>query len=476
MEIYNAESESGTVAGVIVQLGGQTPLGLAQRLADAGVPVVGTSPEAINMAEDRGEFGKVLAKAQLPAPEFGTAHSYEEAREVANNIGYPVLVRPSYVLGGRGMEIVYDEPSLESYIERATELTDDHPVLVDRFLDGAIEIDVDALCDGTDVYLGGVMEHIEEAGIHSGDSSCSLPPMTLGPEDIEKVRHATKALAAGIGVKGLMNVQYGLKDNQLYVIEANPRASRTVPFVSKATGVQLAKAAARIMLGSTIAELKAEGMLPNSYDGGSLPLEHPIAVKEAVLPFNRFRAPNGSMLDTVLSPEMKSTGEVMGLADNFGAAYYKALIAGFMKMPKEGSIFVSVANRDKRNLTFPIQRLADMGYKIFATTGTASILRRNGIECETVKKSSEIREGADGRSVVDLILDREIDLVINTPDSTSGARFDGYEIRSAALEVDVPQITTVQGVTAGVQALEALRKGDFKVRALQELKHAPADS
>ena len=475
MEIYHAEAESGTVAGVIVQLGGQTPLGLAQRLADAGVPVVGTSPEAINLAEDRGEFGKVLAKAELPAPEFGTAHSYEEARGVAQEIGYPVLVRPSYVLGGRGMEIVYDEAALESYIERATELNSEHPVLVDRFLDGAIEIDVDALCDGTDVYLGGVMEHIEEACIHSGDSSCSLPPMTLGPEDIEKVRVATKALAAGIGVKGLMNVQYGLKDNQLYVIEANPRASRTVPFVSKATGVALAKAASRIMLGATIAELKEEGMLPSSYDGGSLPLEHPIAVKEAVLPFNRFRSADGSMLDTVLSPEMKSTGEVMGLADNFGAAYYKALIAGFMKMPKEGSIFVSVANRDKRNLSFPIQRLSDMGYKIFATTGTASVLRRNGIECETVKKSSEIRNGAEGRSVVDLILDREIDLVINTPDSTSGARFDGYEIRSAALEVDVPQITTVQGVTAGVQALEALRKGDFKVRALQELQHAPVN-
>ena len=475
MEIYHAEAESGTVAGVIVQLGGQTPLGLAQRLADAGVPVVGTSPEAINLAEDRGEFGKVLAKAELPAPEFGTAHSYEEARGVAQEIGYPVLVRPSYVLGGRGMEIVYDEAALESYIERATELNSEHPVLVDRFLDGAIEIDVDALCDGTDVYLGGVMEHIEEAGIHSGDSSCSLPPMTLGPEDIEKVRVATKALAAGIGVKGLMNVQYGLKDNQLYVIEANPRASRTVPFVSKATGVALAKAASRIMLGATIAELKEEGMLPSSYDGGSLPLEHPIAVKEAVLPFNRFRSADGSMLDTVLSPEMKSTGEVMGLADNFGAAYYKALIAGFMKMPKEGSIFVSVANRDKRNLSFPIQRLSDMGYKIFATTGTASVLRRNGIECETVKKSSEIRNGAEGRSVVDLILDREIDLVINTPDSTSGARFDGYEIRSAALEVDVPQITTVQGVTAVVQALEALRKGDFKVRALQELQHAPVN-
>ena len=481
MEIYHAEAESGTVAGVIVQLGGQTPLGLARRLKDAGVPIIGTSPEAIDLAEDRGEFGKVLDAAGLPAPKYGTAYSFEQAKAAADEIGYPVMVRPSYVLGGRGMEIVYDEATLEDYINRATELSSEHPVLIDRFLDDAIEIDVDALYDGEDLYLGGVMEHIEEAGIHSGDSACTLPPMTLGPEDIEKVRVATKALAAGIGVKGLMNVQYGLKDNQLYVIEANPRASRTVPFVSKATGVALAKAASRIMLGATIAELKEEGMLPSSYDGGSLPLEHPIAVKEAVLPFNRFRSADGSMLDTVLSPEMKSTGEQSAQAwpITLGAGPLHAALSDlrewFMKMPKEGSIFVSVANRDKRNLSFPIQRLSDMGYKIFATTGTASVLRRNGIECETVKKSSEIRNGAEGRSVVDLILDREIDLVINTPDSTSGARFDGYEIRSAALEVDVPQITTVQGVTAGVQALEALRKGDFKVRALQELQHAPVN-
>ncbi len=315
MEVFHAESESGPVAGVIVQLGGQTPLGLAERLTQAGVPVVGTSASAIDLAEDRGEFGKVLAEAKLPAPDFGTATSFEEARSVALSIGYPVLVRPSYVLGGRGMEIVYDETSLRDYIERATEITSDHPVLVDRFLDNAIEIDVDALCDGKDVYLGGVMEHIEEAGIHSGDSSCALPPMTLGPEDIEKVRQSTRALAHGIGVKGLMNVQYALKDDILYVIEANPRASRTVPFVSKATGVPLAKAAARVMLGDSIASLQAEGMIPTDYDGGSLPIEHPIAVKEAVLPFNRFRREDGKLLDTLLSPEMKSTGEVMGLAD-----------------------------------------------------------------------------------------------------------------------------------------------------------------
>ena len=471
MEIYHAESESGTVAGVVVQLGGQTPLGLAQQLADAGVPVVGTTPEAIDLAEDRGEFGEVLRQAQLPAPAFGTAVSFDEAREVANEIGYPVLVRPSYVLGGRGMEIVYDEASLADYIERATELSPDHPVLVDRFLDSAIEIDVDALCDGEEVYLAGVMEHIEEAGIHSGDSACALPPMTLGAEDIEKVRQSTKALAHGIGVKGLMNVQFALKDDILYVIEANPRASRTVPFVSKATGVHLAKAASRIMMGATLAELREEGMIPTDYDGGSLPLDHPIAVKEAVLPFNRFRREDGTMLDTLLSPEMKSTGEVMGLAGNFGAAYAKAEAAAFGELPTEGRIFVSVANRDKRTLIFPIQRLASLGFTLLATEGTAAMLRRNGIECETVLKASAVREGAAGRSIVDLILDGEVDLILNTPAGSSGARHDGYDIRAAAVSASVPLVTTVQGITAAVQGIEALRAGNLEVRALQELEH-----
>lgn len=471
MEVFHAESESGPVAGVIVQLGGQTPLGLAERLTQAGVPVVGTSAAAIDLAEDRGEFGKVLAEAKLPAPDFGTATSFEEARSVALSIGYPVLVRPSYVLGGRGMEIVYDETSLRDYIERATEITADHPVLVDRFLDNAIEIDVDALCDGEDVYLGGVMEHIEEAGIHSGDSSCALPPMTLGPEDIEKVRQSTRALAHGIGVKGLMNVQYALKDDILYVIEANPRASRTVPFVSKATGVPLAKAAARVMLGDSIASLQAEGMIPTDYDGGSLPIEHPIAVKEAVLPFNRFRREDGKLLDTLLSPEMKSTGEVMGLASNFGAAYAKGEMAAFGPLPTEGNVFVSVANRDKRTLIFPIQRLAYMGYNIIATSGTAQMLRRNGIDCEVAVKVSEAAEGQE--SIVDQILSGKIDLILNTPAGSGTARHDGYDIRAAAVSVGVPLITTVQGVTAAVQGIEALRVGDLEVRALQELEHGP---
>ncbi|CAB0802545.1 carbamoyl-phosphate synthase large subunit [Corynebacterium diphtheriae] len=477
IEVYHAESESGHVAGVIVQLGGQTPLGLAEKLRDAGVPVIGTTPEAIDLAEDRGEFGEVLRKAQLPAPAFGTATSFEEAKTVANNIGYPVLVRPSYVLGGRGMEIVYDENSLHAYIERATEITSDHPVLVDRFLDNAIEIDVDALCDGENVYLAGVMEHIEEAGIHSGDSACALPPMTLGAEDIENVRRSTEALAHGIGVKGLMNVQYALKDDILYVIEANPRASRTVPFVSKATGVHLAKAAARIMTGATIPELQAEGMIPTGYDGGSLPENSPIAVKEAVLPFNRFRRPDGTMLDTLLSPEMKSTGEVMGLADNFGAAYAKAEQAAFGALPTEGTVFVSVANRDKRTLIFPIQRLASLGFRVLATSGTAGMLRRNGIECEVVLKQTQVQEarqnGTEGqRSVVDMIKAGEVDLILNTPAGSSGARHDGYQIRAAAVNVGVPLVTTVQGVTAAVQGIEALRAGELSVRALQELDHS----
>lgn len=470
MEIYRAESLSGTVAGVIVQLGGQTPLGLAQRLADAGVPVVGTSPEAIDSAEDRGEFGKVLDAAKLPAPAYGTAVSFEEARRVANEIRYPVLVRPSYVLGGRGMEIVYDEQSLEDYINRATELSPDHPVLVDRFLDSAIEIDVDVLSDGKDVYLGGVMEHIEEAGIHSGDSACALPPMTIGPEDIEKVRRSAEALAHGIGVTGLMNVQFALKDDILYVIEANPRASRTVPFVSKATGVHLAKAAARVMMGATIAELKAEEMIPSDYDGGSLPLDHPIAVKEAVLPFNRFRRPDGAMLDTILGPEMKSTGEVMGLAPSFGVAYAKAEAAAFGALPTEGTVFVSVANRDKRTLIFPIQRLSTMGFKILATGGTAQMLRRNGIPCEIVLKASDVRNGAEGKSIVDCINDGEIDLILNTPAGSSGARHDGYDIRAAAVAHGVPLMTTVQGVTAAVQGIEALRDNEIAVMSLQELE------
>jgi carbamoyl-phosphate synthase large subunit len=474
LEVYYAEQQSGQggpgVVGVIVQLGGQTPLRLAQRLADAGVPIVGTSPEAIDLAEDRGAFGDVLAAAGLPAPRYGTATTFEQARRIAADIGYPVLVRPSYVLGGRGMEIVYDEETLRGYITRAALLTPEHPVLVDRFLEDAIEIDVDALCDGVEVYIGGVMEHIEEAGIHSGDSACALPPVTLGRSDIEKVRSATEAIAHGVGVVGLLNVQFALKDDVLYVLEANPRASRTVPFVSKATAVPLAKACARVMLGATIAELRAEGLLAASGDGASVGPHAPIAVKEAVLPFHRFRRADGSGIDSLLGPEMKSTGEVMGIDRDFGTAFAKSQTAAYGSLPVDGTVFVSVANHDKRSLVFPVKRLADLGFRVLATEGTAEMLRRNGIPCEVVRKHFEEASGSGpSPSAVDVIRAGEVDLVINTPYGNSGPRVDGYEIRAAAVSVNIPCVTTVQGAAAAVQGIEAGLRGDIGVRSLQEL-------
>ncbi|HEY0002248.1 MAG TPA: carbamoyl-phosphate synthase large subunit, partial [Actinoplanes sp.] len=473
LEVFHAEDSSGKAAGgpgvigVIVQLGGQTPLGLAQRLKNAGVPIVGTSPESINLAEHRGLFGEVLAKAGLRSPEHGTATSFEQAKAIADTIGYPVLVRPSYVLGGRGMEIVYDEPTLADYISRATEISPDHPVLVDRFLDDAIEIDVDALCDADgEVYLGGVMEHIEEAGIHSGDSSCSLPPITLADSHLAEVRRYTEAIARGVGVRGLLNVQYALKDDALYVLEANPRASRTVPFVSKATAVPLAKAAARIMLGATIADLRAEGILLPDSDGGTTPENAPIAIKEAVLPFKRFRTPAGKGVDSLLGPEMKSTGEVMGIDAGFGQAFAKSQAAAYGSLPTAGKIFVSVANRDKRSMIFPIKRLADLGFTIVTTAGTGGVLRRHGIVCEVVPKHFE----SVGKNAVELILAGEIAMIINTPQgSGASARSDGYEIRSAAVTADIPCITTVPGAAAAVMGIEALMRGDMTVRPLQDL-------
>ncbi|HEY0572460.1 MAG TPA: carbamoyl-phosphate synthase large subunit [Pseudonocardia sp.] len=474
LEVVHAEQASGAggpgVVGVIVQLGGQTPLGLAQRLADAGVPVVGTSPEAIHLAEDRGSFGAVLERAGLPAPSYGTATSFEQAKRIADEIGYPVLVRPSYVLGGRGMEIVYDDETLEGYIQRATEVSPEHPVLVDRFLDDAIEIDVDALCDGEEVYLGGVMEHIEEAGVHSGDSACTLPPITLGRSDLDAVRHSTAAIAHGIGVRGLLNVQYALHGETLYVLEANPRASRTVPFVSKATAVPLAKAAARIMLGATIAELRAEGLLPAHGDGGQLPGSDsygPVAVKEAVLPFHRFRTPDGKGVDSLLGPEMKSTGEVMGIDTSFGNAFAKSQTAAYGSLPTSGKVFVSLANRDKRAMIFPVKRLADLGFEVLATAGTAEVMRRNGIAVTVVRKHFE---GPD--NIVELILEGGVDMIINTPYGNPGPRVDGYEIRTAAVSRGVPCLTTVQAAAAAVQGIEALTRGGLEVRSLQDLHAA----
>lgn len=420
LEIVHAETQVGPVAGVIVQLGGQTPLGLAQALKDNGVPIVGTSPEAIDLAEERGAFGRVLTEAGLPAPKYGTAFSFAEAQQIATEIGYPVMVRPSYVLGGRGMEIVYDEPSLREYLTRHAGLIDRHPVLIDRFLDDAIEIDVDALYDGHELYLGGVMEHIEEAGIHSGDSACALPPITLGGFDIKRLRASTEAIAKGVGVRGLINIQFAMAGDILYVLEANPRASRTVPFTSKATAVPLAKAAARISLGATVAELRAEGMLPKTGDGGTLPLDAPISVKEAVMPWSRFRDIHGRGVDTILGPEMRSTGEVMGIDSVFGTAYAKSQSGAYGALPTKGRAFVSVANRDKRSMIFPARELVAHGFELLATSGTAEVLRRNGINTTVVRKQSE-GEGPDGeKTIVQLIHDGQVDLIVNTPYGTGG--------------------------------------------------------
>ena len=475
LEVYRAELAAGPVAGVIVQLGGQTPLALAHRLEQAGVPIIGTPPAAIDAAEDRGAFGAVLEAAGLPAPAFGTARTLAEATATARRIGYPVLVRPSYVLGGRGMEIVYSDDHLAGYVTRAIEAARAAsgptatipPLLIDRFLDDAIELDVDALFDGDELYLGGVMEHIEEAGIHSGDSACVLPPVTVSTAELTRIRRSTEAIARGVGVRGLINIQFALVSDVLYVLEANPRASRTVPFVSKATGVPLAKAAALIMAGSTIADLRERGVLPAGRDGGDLPLSAPIAVKEAVLPFRRFRTREGAVVDTVLGPEMRSTGEVMGFDTDFPSAFAKSQAAAFGGLPTGGRVFISVADRDKRAITFPVQRLTELGFEVLATEGTAAVLRRNGIAAQVVRKHSQ-GPGPDGEpTVVDLIRAGEIDMVVNTP-SGQGARADGYDIRTATVAADKAIVTTVQQLAAAVQAIERVRSGPFAVRSLQD--------
>jgi carbamoyl-phosphate synthase large subunit len=477
LEVYEAEKAAGPVAGIIVQLGGQTPLSLAQRLQDAGLPILGTPPAAIDAAEDRGAFGAVLAAAGLPAPAFGTATTLPVARETAARIGFPVLVRPSYVLGGRGMEIVYSDEQLTEYVEKAlAEATARGgslpPLLIDRFLDDAIEIDVDALYDGTELFLGGVMEHIEEAGIHSGDSACVLPPVSLSESELQRIRVSTEAIAAGVGVRGLLNIQFALVSDVLYVLEANPRASRTVPFVSKATGVPLAKAAALVMTGRSIADLRASGVLP-AEDASVIDLDAPIAVKEAVLPFKRFRTADGTVVDTVLGPEMRSTGEVMGFDTDFPTAFAKSQSAAFGGLPTSGRAFISVADRDKRSIVFPVKRLAELGFEILATEGTAVVLKRNGIDSRVVRKFSTGR-GPDGEpTIVDLISAGEVDIVVNTP-SGQGARADGYEIRAATTAADKAIVTTVQQLGAAVQGIEAALTGPFAVASLQEHDAATA--
>ena len=462
LEVIHAETLAGPVLGVITQLGGQTPLGLAAGLKNAGVTILGTSPEAINLAEERGAFGEILKNQGLFAPEFGMASTQQEALSIAQRIGYPVLVRPSFVLGGRGMEIVYDDDSLAGFISRATDITPDHPVLVDRFLDSAIEIDVDALFDGTELFLGGVMEHIEEAGIHSGDSACVLPAMSLSKDQLTAIKEATTKIASAVGVVGLINIQFAISDSQLFVLEANPRASRTVPFVSKATGVPLAKAAARLALGTSIADLRREAILPATGDA----VAKGISVKEAVLPWNRFRRTDGRGVDAVLGPEMRSTGEVMGISNSFGESYAKSQISAFGALPRTGTVFISLADKDKAQGISAAHELSRIGFKVLATGGTADALTAKQIPCTRVRKNSEGTGPLGEKTIVELINAGEIDLIINTPVGR-GTRQDGWLIRTAAVQRSVPCITTTAGFKAAVEGIKSLQRGELSIRSIQ---------
>jgi carbamoyl-phosphate synthase large subunit len=442
--------------GVILTLGGQTPLKLAVALDRAGVPVLGTPPDAIDRAEDRGRFTELLSELGIAQAPGGIASSLGDAREVVARIGYPVLVRPSYVLGGRSMQIVYSDEALERSI--AALVGDGGGVLIDSFLEDAVEVDVDAVCDGTDVYVGGVLEHIEEAGVHSGDSACVLPPHSLPRKTLGAIVSATQRLALALGVRGLINAQWAVKDGEVYCLEVNPRASRTIPFVGKATGVPLAKVATRVMLGEPLASIDRLPPRP----GGGRPwwghdLMSHVAVKEAVLPFGRFPG-----ADTILGPEMRSTGEVMGIDRELGLAFAKSQAGGGWSLPATGTVFVSVADRDKPAIVACVRQLVALGFEIVSTAGTAAALRAAGIPVRAVAKFSE-----GSPNVVEEILAGGIDLVVNTPHGR-GPRSDGYEIRTAAVRRNIPYVTTLQGVRATVSGMEALRRGGMGVRSLQE--------
>jgi carbamoyl-phosphate synthase large subunit len=434
-------------SGVIVQFGGQTPLRLAKALEDAGLPMLGTPVDAIDLAEDRGRFGALLRRLEIKHPPYGTALSAEEAVAIAEDVGFPLLVRPSYVLGGRAMEICYSAEALEAYLEANVKADQEHPLLLDRFLENAIEVDVDALADGSDCVVAGVMQHVEEAGVHSGDSACVLPPMSLGEEMLAEIRETTRRIALELGVIGLINVQYAVADSELYVIEANPRASRTVPFVSKAIGAPLAKIACRLMLGESLAEQR----LPSEPQGH-------VSVKEAVLPFARFAG-----ADAVLGPEMRSTGEVMGIAADFPTAFGKAQAAAGVSLPVSGTIFISVTDSDKPAATQLATRFHDLGFEVIATSGTAQAISAMGVPVRRIKK---IGEGSP--NVVDCIRGGDVEMVINTP-TGSGARTDGYEIRTEAVRHGIPCITTMTGASAASRAIFAQVRGDADVIPLQEL-------
>ena len=433
--------------GVIVQFGGQTPLNLAVALKKAGVHIIGTTPESIDIAEDRDKFKSLLKKLNLTQPENGIAVTFDEAKEVANVIGYPVVVRPSYVLGGRAMEIVYTEGDLAAFMEKATEASPERPILIDKFLEDALEIDVDAVADGERCVVAGIMEHIEEAGIHSGDSACALPPYSLDDDVIERIKTYTYKLAKELNVIGLMNIQYAVRNDVLYVLEVNPRASRTVPFVSKATGIQWAKVAAKLMVGMKLKDLGIEK---------EVEIKH-IAVKESVFPFNRFPG-----VDTILGPEMKSTGEVMGIDATFGEAFWKAQLGAGQNLPSRGNVLLSVKNKDKRNVAFIAKKLSDLGFNLIATKGTGKILVNSGLDVRFVNKVSEGRP-----HIVDMIKNGEISLIINTPRGRN-PKLDEVAIRANAVQYKIPYTTTISGAQAVVNAIESMKRGNFHVKALQD--------
>ncbi len=440
--------------GAIVQFGGQTPLNIAVGLERRGVKILGTTPDSIDRAEDRKRFQELVEKLKLIQPKNGTAVNIDEARKVAREIGYPVVVRPSYVLGGRAMEIVYDQEGLDEFMQKAVEASPEKPILIDKFLEDAIEVDVDALCDGTTVVIGGIMEHIEEAGIHSGDSAMVLPPYTLGEDIIERIRDNTRALALELNVKGLLNIQFAVRHNTVYILEVNPRASRTVPFVSKATGVPLAKVATQIMMGKTLRELGLKKEVEISH----------IAVKESVFPFARFPG-----ADAVLGPEMRSTGEVMGIDSTFGIAYAKSQLGAGQKMPLSGNVFISVRNEHKRDIIFIAKKLVDLGFNIFATKGTARALQQNDIEVTVVPRLHE-----DRPHIVDRIKNGEIQLIINTP-GDKATKADESFIRSQAILYGVPLVTTISGAQATVHGIEALKKKNLEVKSIQEYQKSIKD-
>ncbi|WP_048187489.1 carbamoyl-phosphate synthase large subunit [Methanococcus voltae] len=452
MDIIENESKKDNLLGVIVQFGGQTAINLAMKLQNSGVNILGTSPHSIDLAEDREQFLKVLDKLQIPQAEGATAFSEDQAIVIAEKIGYPVLVRPSYVLGGRAMQIVYNTEELKDYMREAVKVSSDHPILVDKFLEEATEIDVDAICDGETVFLGAIMEHIEEAGIHSGDSACVIPPQTLSEETLNTIQEHTTNLALELGVVGLLNIQYAIKDGKVYIIEANPRASRTIPYVSKSVGVPLAKIATNVIMGKKLKDMDCEGVAKAKY----------VSVKEAVFPFLKLPG-----VDPVLSPEMKSTGEAIGIDKDFGLAFYKSQLSANMELPTSGTVFISVRNRDKDNIVDIAKKFADLGFDIVATAGTARELRQFGMDVMEIKKISEGKKG----SIIELAQKSGVDLMINTS-SGDKAKTDGYLIRRVAVELNIPYFTTLQGALASLRAIESINNNaELDVYSLNELEY-----